>query len=655
MITLEEVAEFINSSECQRILSNRRISSNDISRLGGGLVNFVYRLSFEDSTTAVLKHFPPYVANNPKVPFSQERYFAEKECLRLFGGTHGLLSVPRLIHSDDAKFTIIMEDAGKELSTLLDHLRADAIVDEAIFPKVADSIQAFLHELNQTPPTAAFSNPSAWTVLNDHVTDSYRRKAKELNIETDLEPFLKYVKPFAPPAENGHPIFGDLWPNAILIHPQTHQIWLLDWEMARLGEDTVDFNQLLCNLWLMTQNSRDYNVKNVQKVMAELHRAFLGSTDRDWREDEALGISFVITVLEFVQEKHYGIDDPAKTMLYAAKEVEEIRKRKPFTSPHGDNALFIATSPVITNFGGRYLDFPNLDVADQLELPFPTTEYTSTCSPCTELEMTPIEWSPPSDSSLHSSPFSALMPTTGMPAGSAMTGFMHSDDPVVLEFGNDLLSGIFDPPLDPNLKDFEFMNFMPRPASIFENGDQDMEALINILSVEPDKPTKPEAVTTVQRKIKPRPTRSPSRRSEQQKKTSSPYQRVSKSLSSSSSSSPSPKLRSPPPSPKPPTSTPPAKCKHRQPIQTLITSYFYNTEVVTKKVHAVLKVFESKLEALRAAHPSETHFSCFLGSPTNPCPCRISVDKNFESHFMSHIPDELRIKAHECVCAGLSR
>ncbi|KAJ3100607.1 hypothetical protein HDU97_002094, partial [Phlyctochytrium planicorne] len=107
-----------------------------------------------------------------------------------------------------------------------------------------------------------------------------------------------------------------------------------------------------------------------------------------------------------------------------------------------------------------------------------------------------------------------------------MTGFMHPDDPVVLELGNDLLPGIFVPQLQDAKDQLEFFNFMqPQPASIFENGDQDLEALINILSVEPDKPTKPEAVTNAQSKLNSRPTRSPSRRSERQKKTSSPYRR----------------------------------------------------------------------------------------------------------------------------------
>ncbi|KAJ3100608.1 Protein tyrosine phosphatase domain-containing protein 1 [Phlyctochytrium planicorne] len=327
MITPEEAAEFINSPECQTILAKGPIIPQNITRLAGGLANFVYRLTFADSTTAVLKYFPPYLAINPSVAFSQERYFAEKECLKLFGGTHGLLCIPRIIHSNDAAYTIIMEDAGKDLSTLLDHLRTSN-VSESLFPSLAQSLHAFYQTMKSTPPTAAFSNPSVWSILNNHVAGSYRRRAKQLNIESNLEPYLSQAKPFTPPEPGqGHPIQGDLWPNSIVINTETSQMWLLDFETARMGDATRDLAQLLSNLWVMTQNPRDFNVKAVREVMRELQRAFLGDPERDWREDEELGVRFVLTIVTFIQEKHYGIEDPAKTMLDAVREVEEIKKR----------------------------------------------------------------------------------------------------------------------------------------------------------------------------------------------------------------------------------------------------------------------------------------------------------------------------------------
>ena len=85
----------------------------DVKKLSGGLVNHVYRLVFENNSTAVLKYFPKFLAFDNTVEMSQNRYFIEKTALELIGNNehlqNTLVRVPKLLYSSDKHFTIIME------------------------------------------------------------------------------------------------------------------------------------------------------------------------------------------------------------------------------------------------------------------------------------------------------------------------------------------------------------------------------------------------------------------------------------------------------------------------------------------------------------------------------------------------------------------
>ena len=92
-----------------------------VKKVSGGLCNYVYRLYFNDKSTRILKYFSKNVAFN-EAPISQQRYFVEKSSLALLGPkvSTGSLKVPELLYSDDDAFLLIMEDAGENLSTLMD-------------------------------------------------------------------------------------------------------------------------------------------------------------------------------------------------------------------------------------------------------------------------------------------------------------------------------------------------------------------------------------------------------------------------------------------------------------------------------------------------------------------------------------------------------
>ena len=93
----------------------------EVVKLSGGVSNYVYRIIFQDNTTAVLKYFPNFLAFDRTVQMSQNRYFVEKEVLKILGNHEELqnsrLRVPKLLYFDDSKYIIIMEDAGQQTKT----------------------------------------------------------------------------------------------------------------------------------------------------------------------------------------------------------------------------------------------------------------------------------------------------------------------------------------------------------------------------------------------------------------------------------------------------------------------------------------------------------------------------------------------------------
>lgn len=107
------------------------------TRLNGGIINYIYRLTFSDESTAVLKYYPRFIATNKQIEFSQSRYFVEKSSLEIFGENKELkestnIRVPKVLYSDDRNYVLIMQDAGKELLLLSEVLREDSVPGEKI-------------------------------------------------------------------------------------------------------------------------------------------------------------------------------------------------------------------------------------------------------------------------------------------------------------------------------------------------------------------------------------------------------------------------------------------------------------------------------------------------------------------------------------------
>ena len=102
------------------------VKLKNIQRLNGGSVNYVYRLTFDNNSTVILKYFPNHLAIDKDVKMNQKRYCVEKDALKLLGD-HCFLEkthtrIPKLLYFDDNNFIIVMQDAGKQCKTLLKFL-----------------------------------------------------------------------------------------------------------------------------------------------------------------------------------------------------------------------------------------------------------------------------------------------------------------------------------------------------------------------------------------------------------------------------------------------------------------------------------------------------------------------------------------------------
>ena len=198
----------------------------EVVKLSGGLANYVYRLIFQDKTTAVLKYFSNFLAFDRTVQMSQNRYFVEKEVLKILGNHEELqnsrLRVPKLLYFDDSKYIIIMEDAGQQTKTLLDCLKADQPpLSNEIIDLLAKEIFQFLQFLRNKSGISLsthkdpLENISVWNIFRSYSIPLYNSEAKRFNLENELKIHLDKANELLqqPSNDEGSFVYGDLWPS----------------------------------------------------------------------------------------------------------------------------------------------------------------------------------------------------------------------------------------------------------------------------------------------------------------------------------------------------------------------------------------------------------------------------------------------------------
>lgn len=298
------------------------------SVLSGGFVNYVYRLHLADGSAAVLKWYPPYIAVYPDVAFDQSRYAVEKTCLQRFAAYQsGCVRTPQLLHYDDDRHYLIMEDAGAHTVTLLDGLHVNqslSAVSAGCWLTFATDLKAFLDKLQAHPREAVLSNEPAWKVLNQFLTPDMQRKMTTYDLQEQLQPHVGDFQGFKQPDDGGILADGDLWPNSLLVDTTSWTFWLVDWEMARCSFEGSDIEQLLGNLWVIKQSSL-FDSAAVLALMQQLQQVWFSG--RDWRTSrgsESVS-NFVRWAVMLAEEKQLGWSGvPADLVRRALQEVEEL-------------------------------------------------------------------------------------------------------------------------------------------------------------------------------------------------------------------------------------------------------------------------------------------------------------------------------------------
>ena len=224
MNSIEGVILFINTTkECP---FSSKVKS--LKTLSGGLVNYVYRLTLQDESTVILKYFPAYLAVDKSIEMNQNRYFVEKEALKLLGD-HELLAnnhfrIPKLIYFDDQEYLLAMQDAGVETKTLFDYLKLQNCTDVSQSEEMIDflakelfNFSVFLKNSGITPTThqEPFKNEALWIKLRSYLIPLYSSEATRFNLENELKIFIEKANELlkCPSDGVGILVFGDLWPS----------------------------------------------------------------------------------------------------------------------------------------------------------------------------------------------------------------------------------------------------------------------------------------------------------------------------------------------------------------------------------------------------------------------------------------------------------
>ncbi|CAF1142307.1 unnamed protein product, partial [Brachionus calyciflorus] len=286
-----------------------------------------------DKSSVILKYYPPFLAADKTIPISQERYLVEKEALQFLSSRswlkkcpNSIVRIPKAIYADDKNFVLLMEDAGENTKTLFNLLLSNSSPDQNLLDLIPNELNKFLSYLNNesglTPTTnKIFQNKSAWDLIEEYIN--------ELNFTADR--LDKRIKPYLERSheifkrkddENAVFVFGDLWPNSILIDQEKKLIWIVDWEVARYETKTRDFEQLLANLWVMKQSPK-FDQNKIEKLIRKFQLEFFGNEDSDWRLHcgDFGKCNFILWVTGLLNETHWGIDDNQAVALKALNEI----------------------------------------------------------------------------------------------------------------------------------------------------------------------------------------------------------------------------------------------------------------------------------------------------------------------------------------------
>ncbi|KAJ3241771.1 hypothetical protein HDU81_010415 [Chytriomyces hyalinus] len=247
--------------------------------LNGGTANYVWRVQFESGDNVVVKFFPPFVRARPVVPFAQGRSELEHTALQLVqrhcerNARERHWSAPKSLFYDSEMHVLIMEYvSGEGLFELLkqtgavshsasergaEPAQADAADSNEDVAWIAKTVMQFLIEIASLSPSPEQISAFHTSPLIPTMTAMFARVPTVASERYGLEPKVVHEW-LARAAENESRIdsrqkllFGDLWPNSLMVDIKRKHLYVVDWELARTGHEGVDFTQFVGNLVLM--------------------------------------------------------------------------------------------------------------------------------------------------------------------------------------------------------------------------------------------------------------------------------------------------------------------------------------------------------------------------------------------------------------------
>ncbi|KAJ3234774.1 hypothetical protein HDU78_005620 [Chytriomyces hyalinus] len=247
--------------------------------LNGGTANYVWKVQFDNSDCVVVKFFPPFVRARPVVPFAQGRSALEHTALQLVqqhckqNARERRWSAPKPLFYDSGMHVLVMEHvSGEGLYDLLKQpgavsysasepaiasaqtIAADSDNDVAW---IAKTVMQFLSEVASLSPTPEQISAFHTSPLIGTMNAMFSRIPNLASERYGLAPEV-VNEWLARAADNESSIdsrqkllFGDLWPNSLMVDLKRKHLYVVDWELARTGHAGVDFTQFVANLVLM--------------------------------------------------------------------------------------------------------------------------------------------------------------------------------------------------------------------------------------------------------------------------------------------------------------------------------------------------------------------------------------------------------------------
>ncbi|ORZ31823.1 kinase-like domain-containing protein [Catenaria anguillulae PL171] len=321
-----------------------------IALLSGGYVNHVWAIRPAPLTAPtaptdarrrnlVLKYYPPHARYQESITLPQSRAQAEYNALvhihSLAPTSGGSWSVPEPIHYDPANHLVLMSEIHEAvpLLTFLHKTDDDDATSQRRDLANLRAIAAALAHFHQTVTSQSLASIQPWFVNTDMAAFfTHRRDFSSTAQRHALPNAQAWIDRALGPRGFAHAnqslIFGDFWPNSVLVHlsPRVAAgepiVSIIDWECHRPGHAGEDVAQMCANLFIML-HGEPYDHDAVKVVLDEfVNTVKSGAKGPDVFPAEAeydVEAMMVRQVTNLVQVPHWGISDDKQVVRKAAE------------------------------------------------------------------------------------------------------------------------------------------------------------------------------------------------------------------------------------------------------------------------------------------------------------------------------------------------